>query len=426
MVGAFGEVQVMDWGLAKVMATAAKPRAANSAACGLAAPDATHGGAVLGTPAYMAPEQARGEVESLDQRADVFGLGAMLCEILTGQPAYVGKGFTEVHSKAVRADLADAFARLERCGADAELVGLCQACLAAERYDRPGDAGAVAEPLSAHLQGVFRRRGLAALGDAPAAVAGRVRGSAVKGPLLAALDDWAHTAASIPDLERWTWLLEVAWLADPVPWRGKFRDPLRWRDRARIEKLAAEAKAEGLAPPTAVALAAWLDAPAAAALLREVQRRHPGDFSVNFLLGTRLFEAKPEEAVGYLRVAVALRPEASAAHTNLGIALGRTGKAEEAIACYEQAIAIDPRNANAHTCLGAARRDQGKVAQAIACYRKAIALDARDARGYWRLGEALLTRGRAAEARDAWRKLWADVADLLSPARPPSGTRGGS
>ena len=45
---------------------------------------------MLGTPAYMAPEQARGEVESLDERCDVFALGALLCEILTGRPPYVG------------------------------------------------------------------------------------------------------------------------------------------------------------------------------------------------------------------------------------------------------------------------------------------------------------------------------------------------
>ena len=44
----------------------------------------------MGTPAYMAPEQARGEVDRLDERTDVFALGAILCEILTGRPAYTG------------------------------------------------------------------------------------------------------------------------------------------------------------------------------------------------------------------------------------------------------------------------------------------------------------------------------------------------
>ena len=73
----------------------------------------------MGTPAYMAPEQAGGDVEALDERADVFGLGAILCEILTGSPAYVGRDGTEVLRKAIRGDLADAFARLDACGADA-------------------------------------------------------------------------------------------------------------------------------------------------------------------------------------------------------------------------------------------------------------------------------------------------------------------
>ena len=50
----------------------------------------TEAGSLLGTPAYMPPEQANGDIANLDRRADVFGLGAILCEILTGKPPYRG------------------------------------------------------------------------------------------------------------------------------------------------------------------------------------------------------------------------------------------------------------------------------------------------------------------------------------------------
>src|SRR5262249_12520550 len=149
MVGAFGEVQVMDWGLAKVLAKEApsdKPEPSTiftvrTGADGLL----SQAGTVVGTPAYMAPEQARAEAHLVAERADVFGLGALLCVILTGEPPYPGPGTEAAHRQAARADLANAFARLDACGADAELVSLAKACLAPEPGDRPRDAGAVAE-----------------------------------------------------------------------------------------------------------------------------------------------------------------------------------------------------------------------------------------------------------------------------------------
>jgi serine/threonine-protein kinase len=113
-------------------------------------------GQVLGTPGYMAPEQARGEVEKLDERCDVFGLGALLCVILTGQPPYRGAR-AEVLKRAQQADQADARARLDNCGADAELVCLAKTCLVPQREDRPRNAVAVAEQVTAYLVGVQER-----------------------------------------------------------------------------------------------------------------------------------------------------------------------------------------------------------------------------------------------------------------------------
>ncbi len=81
MVGAFGEVLVMDWGVAKLLGSAEPSAGAAPAASG-----GTAHGTVIGTPAYMAPEQARGEIARMDPRSDIYSLGAVLRFLLTGQP----------------------------------------------------------------------------------------------------------------------------------------------------------------------------------------------------------------------------------------------------------------------------------------------------------------------------------------------------
>jgi hypothetical protein len=149
MVGAHGEVQVMDWGLAKVLTDgdpAAEPLPDDDAG-----DDHTRPGSVLGTSAYMPPEQARGWLSRVDRRADVFGLGGILCQILTGEPPYSAPSGPTVRSMAEAGQLGPARERLRACGADPELVKLAEWCLAPEPGGRPADAGVVAEAVAGYL-----------------------------------------------------------------------------------------------------------------------------------------------------------------------------------------------------------------------------------------------------------------------------------
>ncbi len=160
LIGGFGEVQVIDWGLAKVLGTsvdelrARTELVATSRSSGAGAP--SQFGAVMGTPAYMAPEQARGETEKIDERTDVFALGATLCEILTGNPPYVGDA-ERTTVQAARAELDDARQRLEQCDADRELVELCRDCLTPQPELRPRSAEVVAQRMSAYLAALAER-----------------------------------------------------------------------------------------------------------------------------------------------------------------------------------------------------------------------------------------------------------------------------
>jgi WD40 repeat protein len=162
MVGAFGEVQVMDWGLAKVLAPGGgpPPPGADDDEQATTVPteirtrrdsDGSHtqAGSVLGTPAYMAPEQAAGELDKVHTPADVFGLGAILCVLLTGRPPFEGKDAEAVRLSAVRGKTEPALARLDGCGADPDVVALCRRCLAFEPGDRPATANEVAAAVAA-------------------------------------------------------------------------------------------------------------------------------------------------------------------------------------------------------------------------------------------------------------------------------------
>lgn len=156
MAGSFGEVQVLDWGSARVLPRGgvADERRTRIVAGG------TGSSSERGAAAYLSPEAALGE--EADERSDVFSLGAILCEILSGEPPYAGEP-EAVLAQAREARLGGAAARLDACGADAALVALARQCLAPLRRDRPRHAGEVADAVLAHLSEVEERAQRAAV-----------------------------------------------------------------------------------------------------------------------------------------------------------------------------------------------------------------------------------------------------------------------
>ena len=140
MVGSFGEVHVMDWGLAKKSMPGVESQAKTGTPGGfekaqwqseldapIELPGQTQVGDVMGTLSYMAPEQANGE--PADMRSDVFALGGILFQILTGKPPYTSSRTLIATPE-----------KIETINADRELVDLIRSCLSLNPQDRPLDA----------------------------------------------------------------------------------------------------------------------------------------------------------------------------------------------------------------------------------------------------------------------------------------------
>ncbi|MGE0870832.1 MAG: protein kinase [Kofleriaceae bacterium] len=156
LVGEYGETVVIDWGLAKDLdandsVDSQGPSVISSTAMstGSGGPTLTVAGAVMGTPAYMAPEQARGE--PLDQRADVFALGAMLYHLLAGAPPYNARTADEVIAAAARSNVIPLEQRERQAPTD--LVAIVNRAMAPAPSDRYPDAKDLADELRRFLTG---------------------------------------------------------------------------------------------------------------------------------------------------------------------------------------------------------------------------------------------------------------------------------
>jgi len=153
MLGRFGEVQVMDWGVARLLGENESPERTTVDETSLTR---TMDGAVIGTPGYMSPEQAKGQLELLDGRSDVWSLGAILYELLTLQPAFSGDTIYALIFAASELPV-DPRVRAPERRLSAEISEVCLRALAPERDQRFAGAAALGDAVEAYLAGSARR-----------------------------------------------------------------------------------------------------------------------------------------------------------------------------------------------------------------------------------------------------------------------------
>lgn len=261
----------------------------------------------------------------------------------------------------------------------------------------------------------FLEAGLLKNGDRPEEFATRISNAIAKAALVNAMDDWALCATDRSEL---AWLLTATTRADPDPlWRDHARNFNVWTDRNRLEELAKSAQVEREPVPLLLIIAGLLFEKGSAEAMPFLQRAHaahPSDFWMTFAVGEQLDSQRDPDAIGYYRAAVSLRPDAVAAHINLGIALAVQNRYDEAIDCGLRALHIEPDSPLGHFNVAIWQIQQSKYALAVQHARQVVRLDPKNPDAHGILGRSLFELEDFQSAATAFR----DALALLPESDP--------
>jgi len=256
----------------------------------------------------------------------------------------------------------------------------------------------------------FQKYGINLMVLEPAEAAKRVSNSGIRETLLAFLHDWLHWVSK----QNRDHLRAVLDRADDNEWRRAFRDAMANKDGETLKVLSAAPEAAAQPPVVISGLGGSLLAGEyrsdALVLLLVAQQTHPGDFWINYLLGRFWLPERPQEAVGYFRAALAIRPSSDQAYMGLGTALRETGDADGAIAALRKAISLNSNYPIARE-LAKVLASRGGLEEARADWEKYLDRDPPDHESWYGYAQLCLFLGNEEAYRRARQSLLKRFAD---------------
>jgi serine/threonine-protein kinase len=258
------------------------------------------------------------------------------------------------------------------------------------------------ETLDRAFRSLFDESGvLSGQRDSSEVVASRVLASPIKDALIDAIDLWA---AATSDEQLQALLMEVVNKADASTTRKQLADE-SFADQRTLDTLVRSLDVTDHRPIMFIAFAWRVEKSGlnVVPLLTTVQRQYPTDVWINIMLGDALCNSNPTEAIRYYQAAIAMRPEASVIHNNLGNALQKAGRFEEARRAFEFALTRDVDDPIINTNLAGVLLDMDKADEAIALAQHVLNGNPDDLDAYLLIAEAKFTLGAVDESFNMFR-----------------------